>query len=400
MPRWSTATSRLAAPVPGAPRVIATAQPSPPAVGENLVEGETHDFAGFRDGESSSRCPSSRSSSPPSRPASCAAALALRYPHAVAGASVEPVAEGVVRAASRHAALRRWLRARRDPEPLTGLALTLAALVVLAGGLIVAVLAYLVRGNDTLRRIDSAAADWGHDHASDASDAIVTAVTQLGETWFVIVAGLLIAARRVAARLQPPRRALPRPGRRGGQAAHHGDQGPRRPGPAHAQPDRGDPRALLPERPLLDRGRVLRGRGAGPRPWPPPPAARRHRGRRGRPGGGRRREPGPPRRALALGRPGRPGARLGVVRPLRRRRGRPPAALRRDGRAHRVGGARRRPPGRLRPDGGVEPAADREHRLATMAASTHQAVHEVTTEPPRSSASPGPATSPAASSTR
>ena len=137
----------------------------------------------------------------------CAAGLALRYPHAVAGASAEPVAEGVVRAASRHAALRRWLTERRDPGALTGLALTLAALVVLAGGLIVAVLAYLVRGNDTLRRIDSAAADWGHDHASDASDAIVTAVTQLGETWFVIVAGLLIAAlewRRGSSRLVAP----------------------------------------------------------------------------------------------------------------------------------------------------------------------------------------------------
>jgi membrane-associated phospholipid phosphatase len=122
-------------------------------------------------------------------------AVARRYPHDEPGAvTARPVSDAAEESARGHRRLERWLRARRDPRMATGLLLTIAAAVVAGAGLVIGVLAYLVRGNDALRRIDNGAARWGREHASDASDAIVDGATQLGETWFVIVAGLLVAA--------------------------------------------------------------------------------------------------------------------------------------------------------------------------------------------------------------
>ena len=136
-------------------------------------------------------------------------AVARRYPSSETPGAVaaQPVSVAVGRSAAHHRRLQRWLRARRDPRVATGLLLTLAAAVVAAAGLVIGVLAYLVRGNDALRRIDNGAARWGREHASGASDAIVDGATQMGETWFVIVAGLLVAAyawRRGSSRLVVP----------------------------------------------------------------------------------------------------------------------------------------------------------------------------------------------------
>jgi undecaprenyl-diphosphatase len=135
--------------------------------------------------------------------AGLAAGLAARYPAGAPGATAAPVAQ----AAARHAGIRRWLRARGDPAAATGLLLTLASLAVVAAGVVTALLAYLIRQVDAVRRLDAWAARWGHDHATDASEAAITAVTQLGETWFVVVAGLVVAAlewRRGSSRLVVP----------------------------------------------------------------------------------------------------------------------------------------------------------------------------------------------------
>jgi membrane-associated phospholipid phosphatase len=135
-------------------------------------------------------------------------AVARRYPHDEPGAvTARPVSDAAEESSRGHRRLQRWLRARRDPRMATGLLLTLAAAVIVGAGLLIGVLAYLVRGNDALRRIDNGAARWGREHASDASDAIVDGATQLGETWFCIVAGLLVAAyawRRGSSRLVVP----------------------------------------------------------------------------------------------------------------------------------------------------------------------------------------------------
>jgi undecaprenyl-diphosphatase len=100
--------------------------------------------------------------------------------------------ETVGRALAQHSRLRRLLVDRLDPAVATGLALTLALGTIVVGGLVLAVLAYLVRSSDLLVGVDESAAEWGFDHASQLSDTGLKIVTTLGETWFVIVAGIVL----------------------------------------------------------------------------------------------------------------------------------------------------------------------------------------------------------------
>lgn len=121
-----------------------------------------------------------------------AAALTRRYPAAAA-----PVVVEAAREAGKHAtgaAGRRAVRAARlDPEKATGLALTLALLAILAGGIVLALLAVVVRSTDVLAGIDSSVAEWGNHHASAWSHDALTLVTDLGETWTVAVVALAVA---------------------------------------------------------------------------------------------------------------------------------------------------------------------------------------------------------------
>ena len=87
--------------------------------------------------------------------------------------------------------LRSWWRTRVDPATTTGLALTAAVALFIAGGTVVALLAYLVRGNATLASIDSSAAAWGHDHATHASTRALTWVTDLGD-WALVPIGIVV----------------------------------------------------------------------------------------------------------------------------------------------------------------------------------------------------------------
>ena len=89
-----------------------------------------------------------------------------RYP----GGGAAPAVVEVAREAGEHAtgaAGRRAARAARlDPEKATGLALTLALVAVIAGGVVLALLAVVVRSTDVLSGIDSSVAEWGDRHAS------------------------------------------------------------------------------------------------------------------------------------------------------------------------------------------------------------------------------------------
>jgi membrane-associated phospholipid phosphatase len=69
---------------------------------------------------------------------------------------------------------------------------TSAIALTITGGCVVAVLAYLVRGNRTLAAIDASAATWGHDHATHASMRILTWVTDLGAWPAFPVIGLVV----------------------------------------------------------------------------------------------------------------------------------------------------------------------------------------------------------------
>ena len=90
-----------------------------------------------------------------------AGVLAWRYPRrrTTGNAAVE-TARKVGEAVGSHRALRPLIDARLDPEAATGLALTLALVVVIGGGLLFGVLAYLVRTNAHLLGIDNGVAKW------------------------------------------------------------------------------------------------------------------------------------------------------------------------------------------------------------------------------------------------
>jgi undecaprenyl-diphosphatase len=83
--------------------------------------------------------------------------------------------------------------ARLDPAAATGLALTAALVVVIAGALLFGVLAYLVRSNGHLIGVDNGAAKWGNQQASAASTHILNAITQLGGIYAIIVFCVVLA---------------------------------------------------------------------------------------------------------------------------------------------------------------------------------------------------------------
>jgi membrane-associated phospholipid phosphatase len=82
---------------------------------------------------------------------------------------------------------------RLDPEVATGLALTLALLVIFAGGVVLALLAVVVRSSDVFSGIDSSVAEWGNRHATSWSHDALTLVTDLGETVTVVVVAIVVA---------------------------------------------------------------------------------------------------------------------------------------------------------------------------------------------------------------
>ena len=98
------------------------------------------------------------------------------------------------------------LRRRLDPETATGLALTLALGAVILGGLVVGLLALLVRSSHALVQLDTGAGQWGVDNATAMSTRLLQLLTNLGATWFVVcLAGLLtlVEARRAPNRWTP-----------------------------------------------------------------------------------------------------------------------------------------------------------------------------------------------------
>ena len=120
--------------------------------------------------------------------------LVWRLPRSVAAS--RPAVEGAQKVGEtigRYGALRRALKARLDPAAATGLALTLALLVVIGGGVLFALLAYLVRSNAHLHGVDNGVAKWGSAHASAFSTDGLNVVTQLGGIYVVIALSIVLA---------------------------------------------------------------------------------------------------------------------------------------------------------------------------------------------------------------
>ena len=115
-------------------------------------------------------------------------ALTWRYPRGASPASPPAldVARAVGETAGAHPGLRGGLVPRLDPEAATGLALTLALLFTVVGGVLLGLLAYLVRTSSHLIRFDNGVAKWGARHASAFSTHGLNAVTQLGSIYTVV----------------------------------------------------------------------------------------------------------------------------------------------------------------------------------------------------------------------
>jgi membrane-associated phospholipid phosphatase len=120
-----------------------------------------------------------------------ASVAVLRYPR-IRPAAPGDVVEAIEQVAGRSARVGRWLRARRDPATATGLALSAALGVAIGGGLLLASLAYLVRGNDPLLDADSSVERWAHTHSSQASTIGLHIITQLGDTPAIAVLVVLL----------------------------------------------------------------------------------------------------------------------------------------------------------------------------------------------------------------
>jgi membrane-associated phospholipid phosphatase len=122
------------------------------------------------------------------------AAVAWRYPRSLpGGASAAPVAEAVSEVASHHRSVRAFVRRRRDPVAATGLALTIALGAVIVGGVVIGVLAYLVRSSSSGLDADSGAARWGFQHATPFTNSALDLITQFGDVRIVTSLAIVVA---------------------------------------------------------------------------------------------------------------------------------------------------------------------------------------------------------------
>jgi len=110
-------------------------------------------------------------------------------------------------AATHPAARRSFLRARIDPDTATGLGLTLALVGIVVGGVVLGVLAFLVRNSDAgITGLDTSAATWGATHASSLTTFVLRVVTQFGATVTITVLVIALAVleyRRIPSRSMP-----------------------------------------------------------------------------------------------------------------------------------------------------------------------------------------------------
>jgi membrane-associated phospholipid phosphatase len=114
--------------------------------------------------------------------------VSWRYPRVTTPgpSSTIEAAREVGKQVRRHPRLRAILAARLNPEEATGLALTVAMVAVVAGGVVFAVLAYLIRSNSHLLGIDNGVAKWGNRHATATSTHVLNDLTQLGSVYVIV----------------------------------------------------------------------------------------------------------------------------------------------------------------------------------------------------------------------
>lgn len=128
--------------------------------------------------------------------AACASGIAAwRYPRLSAGSPAPALEAGrkVGEAVAKRASVRSRFAPRFDPHAATGLALTIALVMTIGGGVGLGALAYLERTNGHLNRLDRSVAGWGHDHSSALSNHGLRIITQLGGLTTIVVLCLVVA---------------------------------------------------------------------------------------------------------------------------------------------------------------------------------------------------------------
>ena len=98
----------------------------------------------------------------------------------------QDVARAVGEEIRQHSRLRRLVVRRLDRSTTTGLLLTLALALTLVGGLVLGILALLVRRVAAIQHVDNSVAAWGYDHRTAASTDGLKAITELGNIRIVV----------------------------------------------------------------------------------------------------------------------------------------------------------------------------------------------------------------------
>ncbi len=99
----------------------------------------------------------------------------------------------IVGEAESHPRLAAFLRSRVDPERLTGLALTIALVLVVGGAVAIGLLVVMVDHHAGLASYDLSAARWGARHATNGSTRFLRDVSLFGGTAFTTAFVLLAA---------------------------------------------------------------------------------------------------------------------------------------------------------------------------------------------------------------
>jgi undecaprenyl-diphosphatase len=101
-----------------------------------------------------------------------------------------PPSDEVAEELARSERMRRYLRRRFDPRRATGLALTVALVLIFLTALVFGVVADMVTTHTGLYRFDAGAAAFGAAHATDRSTDVLQGLTQLGSTVVIVVVAL------------------------------------------------------------------------------------------------------------------------------------------------------------------------------------------------------------------
>lgn len=93
-----------------------------------------------------------------------------------------------------HPWLRAWLRARAEPDALTGVILSAAVIIAVAGAVAVGVLLLMVRTHEGFATFDLSAARFGANHATPTSTSVLRLITQLGGAVVLVPMTVIFAA--------------------------------------------------------------------------------------------------------------------------------------------------------------------------------------------------------------